>query len=357
MQNSSRPTISGPRRLQRSDSQDRHMPPRPSTPSISIPSRSHEHVQVPRARKSSLLPHQFLEERFPPRSRTPDTRNLHPRPHTPFIYGVDHLSPLEEELADLHSLGSKPFRGADETLKWAREQHAADIEEARRRASSRVHQYHVRKPTIFDWEAEADRWMELEEASQRQTRYGAQRAQRVEEEVQRIQVRIRERRHSESSRMEEARRDAQRALKKCSQKTHPTANQPMLEAWRKYGERWNLMLSTAQPLTFQSIPWPVAVRLNDPVQLYTGDIMAFLFSPQHSVHQSRRDRLKAALLQWHPDRFQRLLSRVVEEDRSVVEEGVNIVARCLNELLNRESNFLSPVSSFTCEDSRFSFSP
>jgi len=65
-------------------------------------------------------------------------------------------------------------------------------------------------------------------------------------------------------------------------------------------------------------------------------IVLFLFSPFHSEGQSRKERIRSAQLRWHPDRFRRLMDKVTEKDKSEVEEGVGIVARCLNDLMARE---------------------
>jgi hypothetical protein len=67
-------------------------------------------------------------------------------------------------------------------------------------------------------------------------------------------------------------------------------------------------------------------------------ICEFLLSPAHSPEVVPKDRIRAALRRWHPDKFARVLGQVVENDKDAVAEGVGIVVRCLNEMLERENH-------------------
>jgi hypothetical protein len=118
-------------------------------------------------------------------------------------------------------------------------------------------------------------------------------------------------------------------------------------AWHSYEARWGL-LSQRQPelgllnaLTFERIPWPVVDAPLDRTLdelLRPEAIREFLLSPAHSPDVSPKDRIRAALRRWHPDKFSRVLGQVMESDRDVVEEGMGIVVRCLNEMLERENH-------------------
>ncbi|KAH9034835.1 hypothetical protein EDB85DRAFT_1863549, partial [Lactarius pseudohatsudake] len=122
-------------------------------------------------------------------------------------------------------------------------------------------------------------------------------------------------------------------------------------AWRTYEARWAL-LSQRQPelgllsaLTFERIPWPVVVadtatttttpRLD--VLLRHEAIREFVLSSAYSPDVSAKDRIRAALRRWHPDKFARVLSQVMESDRDAVAEGMGVVVRCLNDMLEREN--------------------
>ncbi|KAI0281536.1 hypothetical protein BC826DRAFT_874827, partial [Russula brevipes] len=126
-------------------------------------------------------------------------------------------------------------------------------------------------------------------------------------------------------------------------------------AWRSYEARWGL-LGQRRPerellsaLTFERIPWPVAdlpqsrdgattTPTPTPLDALRSEaIREFLLSPAHSPDVAPRDRIRAALRRWHPDKFGRVLSQVMESDRDAVAEGMGIVVRCLNDMLEREN--------------------
>lgn len=127
----------------------------------------------------------------------------------------------------------------------------------------------------------------------------------------------------------------------------------MASAWRTYEARWAL-LSQRQPelgllsaLTFERIPWPVVAdaplldsgtsRKRPEALLRHEAIREFLLSLAHSPDVSPKDRIRAALRRWHPDKFARVLSQVIESDRDAVAEGMGIVVRCLNDMLEKEN--------------------
>jgi hypothetical protein len=127
-------------------------------------------------------------------------------------------------------------------------------------------------------------------------------------------------------------------------------------AWSSYDARWCTLSQRQQPgapppppLTFERIPWPVAAavepldgrttRTRDLDELLRPEaICEFLLSPAHSPEVVPKDRIRAALRRWHPDKFARVLGQVVENDKDAVAEGVGIVVRCLNEMLERENH-------------------
>jgi len=144
-------------------------------------------------------------------------------------------------------------------------------------------------------------------------------------------------------------RQRQRALREERRRLERTRRaREIARAWRSYEARWGL-LSQRQPelgqlgaLTFERIPWPVAAdvpldRTLD-VLLRAEAIREFLLSPAHSPDVSSKDRIRAALRRWHPDKFSRVLGQVLESDRDAVAEGMGIVVRCLNEMLEKENH-------------------
>lgn len=70
--------------------------------------------------------------------------------------------------------------------------------------------------------------------------------------------------------------------------------------------------------------------------LTVQQIATFLLSPFHSQEKSHKERIRDALLRWHPDRFSgRFLNRVVEDEQAMVVQGLNMVTSILKGLLDR----------------------
>jgi hypothetical protein len=69
-------------------------------------------------------------------------------------------------------------------------------------------------------------------------------------------------------------------------------------------------------------------------------IANFFLSPSHSQGKDGKDRLRSALLRWHPDRFEsRWLPKCAEDERAEIQSGVGFVVRCLNELMSAQNTF------------------
>ena len=163
----------------------------------------------------------------------------------------------------------------------------------------------------------------------------------VNEEIRRVQAREQKKKEQEKGLLATQRiRLAEREREKEGERERQEsarANVTSAEAWRTYESRWARMSEGSEPMTFRTVAWPLVSRPSNIAGIVPASIIAFLLSPLHSPTQSRKDRIRAALLRWHPDRFQKFLARVVEKDRQAVSEGVGIIARCLNELMERET--------------------
>lgn len=163
----------------------------------------------------------------------------------------------------------------------------------------------------------------------------------LEEEIKRLQARKREtercRAAYERRKALEEQRERERRKERI-ERGKAAREQAERSAWQEYETKWSSLLSsddTDHPLTFDMIPWPLIIPPKDVDDLRPGRIAIFLFSAQHSAGQSRKDRIRAALRRWHPDRFGRILARVEEGNKAKVEEGAGAVVRCLNNLLER----------------------
>ncbi|KAH9926697.1 uncharacterized protein B0H18DRAFT_1005162 [Fomitopsis serialis] len=105
----------------------------------------------------------------------------------------------------------------------------------------------------------------------------------------------------------------------------------LTKLWDSYETRWRALLATTDPVTFTHIPWPLPVFPKAVDELAPAAIEEFLLGPLRVRKNTvtKRERIRASLLRWHPDKISNLLSRVIDEDQAVVREGVHVVFRCL----------------------------
>ncbi|KAF8484097.1 hypothetical protein JB92DRAFT_3085742 [Gautieria morchelliformis] len=117
------------------------------------------------------------------------------------------------------------------------------------------------------------------------------------------------------------------------------------EAWDYYEALWTKHTNAkppAKPLKFRDIPWPVFAVPSTTEDLTTERISVFLLygldgeagRTETGETQTRKGRIREALLRWHPDKFVgKMGARLDAREREMVLAGVGIVARCLNELM------------------------
>lgn len=202
---------------------------------------------------------------------------------------------------------------------------------------------------------------EREEEARQLAEAEARRAAAVAKEARRRQRLAEQQRHEEQKRQQEQQR-ALREDRRRLERTRRARAHEIANAWSSYETRWGLLNQSQNQrqlggasLTFERIPWPITdseVIIPPPLDgrrtrttrapldelLRPEAIREFLLSPAHSPEVSSKDRIRAALRRWHPDKFARLLGLVVERDRDAVADGVGIVVRCLNEMLERENH-------------------
>ncbi|KAG1734721.1 uncharacterized protein EDB91DRAFT_584443 [Suillus paluster] len=235
-----------------------------------------------------------------------------------------HENPTERWVNDQIHLASRPNQGR----RWMK---PTETEELRHK---------VRDEFLYEHEVEAHRWTKYEEEMRRRMREREEEKNRlIQTEIRRIQARVRQRRDSERHIIaEERRREAEKAKERVTRE-RARLERATIDAWNVYELRW-VALSAAYDgivLKFRDIPWPLLVPPLTPDEITPERIGAFILSSAHSPEQSPKERIRAALLRWHPDRFCRVLGRVRESERNAVEEGVGIVVRCLNDLLTKDN--------------------
>ncbi|KAF9481545.1 hypothetical protein BDN70DRAFT_523643 [Pholiota conissans] len=274
-----------------------------------------------------------------------------------------HRQPLS------HSYSNMPIEAPRVTLPWEHMTKAyawvADQEEHARKHHGkteewvREQQYHLHPKThdnasrprgnkirrqeweelIYVYGIEADQWMKQEARARRIAEEREKARIRIQEELRRIEMRYQEKREAEAREREERRQViTERRAKEARDRAK--LDKLILDAWTNYETRWAALASSSEPLEFKKTPWPLIIPPRNTGDITRDAIVAFLFSPLHSQNMTRKDRIRSAQLRWHPDRFRRFAGRIPETEKAAVDEGVGIVARCLNELMEREKRKL-----------------
>ncbi|KAG8980922.1 hypothetical protein FRB90_007401 [Tulasnella sp. 427] len=120
------------------------------------------------------------------------------------------------------------------------------------------------------------------------------------------------------------------------------------QAWEIYSAQWKKLTSpslhtTNATIKLSEIPWPLIVdtskmrslsEMNDKVT--STSVGEFILSPKHSAGVANKKRIHQALKLYHPDRFEIVVVAKVEEgQKKAVRELGEVVAKCLNKLLER----------------------
>lgn len=138
---------------------------------------------------------------------------------------------------------------------------------------------------------------------------------------------------------EEERKRLDEERRRKEEERRKNEEQVVVAAWQRYERGWqdltNGVSVDGRQLTFYDIPWPVSMPARSFEELQSTQIEKFLLSPYHSATKTRKMRLRAALMQWHPDKFaQRFVDRIEESHRTAILAAVNSVARTITELMN-----------------------
>jgi hypothetical protein len=182
-----------------------------------------------------------------------------------------------------------------------------------------------------------------------------------EREAQKVRAREARRQVEQEEKEYENRREAKRLEK---------ARRAKEEAWTSYRALWDIlsgvaallnaavasneakgtssarrqdsvdaMLASRPPLTFRELPWPTHPPPKQPDDITKEGISSFLFASHHSVNKSRKQRIREALLAYHPDRYVgRYLSAIDVSHRTLVQEAVVRVTTMLNALMEEAAN-------------------
>ncbi|KAI0711147.1 hypothetical protein C8T65DRAFT_647662 [Cerioporus squamosus] len=111
----------------------------------------------------------------------------------------------------------------------------------------------------------------------------------------------------------------------------PDGERRAVERWTEYETRWRVLVSSAYPVAFQDVPWPVTPWARSPSDLAPETISEFFLAPLRVAVNtvSRKCRIRACILRWHPDKLSAVIARTVQEDVDDVRWGINTVFHVL----------------------------
>jgi len=223
---------------------------------------------------------------------------------------------------------------------WAQQMREAERLDAERRAKEKVAERNWWAATARSIDEQAEQWMAQAEVARQAALREAEKTRRVQEEVRRVKEKSEAREAERRRAREEARVMSEGESRAKTRTERENAAKKLISSWNTYESRWSaLQSSPRERLTFRSVPWPLICTPSSPSSISDANISFFLLSPLHSGTKSRKDRIREAMQRWHNDKFEpRILPRVVESDRRAVKEGVDVVVRCLNGLMNGQSS-------------------
>ncbi|KAF7321616.1 hypothetical protein MKEN_00682700 [Mycena kentingensis (nom. inval.)] len=253
------------------------------------------------------------------RSNPPPTTQIPTPPTTPAPTPTRSQEREQDEHHQRQKSTSRHSSRLADTSAWVEEQAYQQKEHRRSRVDSwvldqqRLHRDHDLARYRCGWEdvayiysiGEDVRWIG-----------GRERDPGLEEIRQRVDARIRTRLESEVMNGRQAK--------------------AMRKSWERYEEGWiRVEKAEAGTMSFAEVPWPSVSIPRTVQELTTREVENFILSALHSTSKNANQRVREALLRFHPDRIARLLIKVRERDRGQVEVGAGLVARGLNEIKSR----------------------
>jgi len=140
------------------------------------------------------------------------------------------------------------------------------------------------------------------------------------------------------------RRDFARTKRIRDQLDEQERERKVLATWTEYEDRWRTSFVTSgrhkdpsldvagwdwdQGIGFRDVAWPVAKPPESPDELTIAAVQDFVLAPlwgKDVTPLKRKVRIRQLLLRYHPDKTASLLSRVAEEEKDRVREGINNV--------------------------------
>ncbi|KAJ7770149.1 hypothetical protein DFH07DRAFT_805927 [Mycena maculata] len=275
--------------------------------------------------------------------RSQTSMPLHRRPDANLDPQWDSRIPGQPDHRMARSASRGPWKHMADTYAWV-ENHCTSLDSRGKKTEKWVLEQQIFYPystppvprkvlddMIFIYEDEPEGWMRDE------GRVGwreKEKKRMLEQELERIENRIRHRREMERRRLAAERWRSSAEIKRLEKDQRAKADQAIRDSWRAHEKGWEeLRLKSAGQVTFSDIPWPMASTPKTWEELEPREIRDFLLSPLHSETQSAKERIRKAQLRWHPDRFRWILGKAKGADKSTIEDGAGVVARCLNDMM------------------------
>lgn len=104
--------------------------------------------------------------------------------------------------------------------------------------------------------------------------------------------------------------------------------------WETYESKWRVLLASRDPVSFKDIPWPLPSPPSTVKELTYAQLSEFLLESLEARTNmvTKRERIRSSMLRWHPDKISSVLSRVIEEDKIAVREGLGVVMMALKRM-------------------------
>jgi hypothetical protein len=99
-----------------------------------------------------------------------------------------------------------------------------------------------------------------------------------------------------------------------------------------YERKWAALKFDVPVLFFDLLPWPTLHDVSTPEDITEERMVEFFYHPERAGYENKilKERSRIELLRWHPDKFLgKILSKVNEEHRAMVEETIGQVTRFL----------------------------
>jgi len=166
--------------------------------------------------------------------------------------------------------------------------------------------------------------------------------QRMEAELEKQRQRMARLEKQHRAAMRYQAQNAHRLFKERIQANRPAAPQQRWAegpagAIARYEDKWDFLknehCAVMEPIQFSQVPWPILAGITCPDQIIYSAVEEFLFHPLR-VAKSPKDRLKAEMLRWHPDKFDaRVLGKIMVDQVDAVKDASGRVVRILTQMM------------------------